>query len=58
MTTQLKTLSAFLCLEDLLKNTGNYGLATKQEEGEKRAELRIVDFRVIILITFQFTKRP
>lgn len=51
---QLQLLSLLLSIEDLIENKGNYGIAeqqsSKEEAKESLKELRIVDFRVIILI--------
>lgn len=43
----LEILSSLFCLEDLTRNSGNYGIIEKQAtEGGSVQELRIVDFRV------------
>ena len=46
---QLEILSSLLCLEDLTRNDGNYGVVEKEVTGGKSVqELRIVDFRVSV----------
>ena len=47
----LGILVELFCLDDLIENRGNYGYVERQvtEEEDVKCELKIVDFRVIIL---------